>query len=222
MLLLDLVMVFSPLIGFIDQYNKIKTAKSSVSFSLKVPLLLILCNTLRIYFWFGKRFEQVMLWQSVVMIVWQFCMVELCTRFPSAGSQTGKSLFDVANFWNWARFEVYCQFYGVFNVFWIVMTFIFNNNTVYVEFLGTLALLLEAMLLLPQVIQNYTTKSTEGLSLVLIGTCLFGDLFKTAYFAMKGLPSQFILCGICQIALDLFVCWQIYRYSPPKMKNKDV
>jgi uncharacterized protein with PQ loop repeat len=113
------------------------------------------------------------------------------------------------------------QFYTIFVIVMSILTFLFNGFAIYVETLGSIALFLEALLLSPQAYQNYRKKSTVGLSFVLIGTCLTGDIFKAFYFWAKELPAQFLVCAVFQVALDLYICFQIYIYGSTK-SNKDV
>lgn len=62
------------------QYVEIHKRKSALGFSLLVCLALCVANILRIMFWFGKRFETVLLVQSVVMISCMILMLEISVR----------------------------------------------------------------------------------------------------------------------------------------------
>jgi solute carrier family 66, member 2 len=104
----NLLMIFSPVIGYVDQYKKIKETKNSESFSKLVSLILFLSNVLRIFFWYGKRFDIVMLYQSLVMIICQFFMIKISTDFqPVSFGKNSNSIFDLNNFWNWKNFIIY-------------------------------------------------------------------------------------------------------------------
>jgi hypothetical protein len=46
-----------------------------------------------------------------------------------------------------------------------------------------------------------------------------GDLFKTTYFIVRNSPTQFWLCGMLQVSIDLAVLFQVYHYS--KHRNLD-
>eukprot|EP01080_Neovahlkampfia_damariscottae_P008989 gene8989-1088_t len=209
--IIDSIMVFSPVIGYIDQYKNIKQSKNSKSFSTLVSLILFLSNTLRIFFWYGKRFEIVMLYQSIVMIICQFFMIHICTSFPSDDFR-GNSLFDLKNFWKWKSFFIYLQFFGILFVSLSLLSSVFIEYSFYVELLGSFSLLIESLLGLPQAIKNFKMKSTKGLSIVLIGTWFVGDLFKTIYFSFNGLPIQFIICGVTQIIMDTLILYQMFIY----------
>lgn len=47
------------------------------------------------------------------------------------------------------------------------------------------------MLIVPQIIRNFRKKCTQGLSYLLVGFNLFGDIFKLVYFIIK--VSSYIL-----------------------------
>lgn len=73
---------------------------------------------------------------------------------------------------------------------------------------------------MPQILQNYSSKSTKGLSRILVTLNLSGDILKLIYFLVKVLfyvtknqPFQFVLCGIIQVILDSFVVGQIVYYK---------
>lgn len=50
-ILLDILMIFGPVIGYISQYKKIVEKKSSEGFNSLITLILLLSNILRIFFW---------------------------------------------------------------------------------------------------------------------------------------------------------------------------
>ena len=43
-----------------------------------------------------------------------------------------------------------------------------------------------------------------------------GDVFKTVYFFLRSSPTQFLICGMLQITLDLLVLSQVYMYTNDK------
>ncbi|ERL84982.1 hypothetical protein D910_02405, partial [Dendroctonus ponderosae] len=73
-------MVVGGIIPYIPQYRQIKRTKDADGFSLLVCLALLIANTLRILFWFGKHFEYPLLAQSLIMIATMFAMIHLCVR----------------------------------------------------------------------------------------------------------------------------------------------
>ncbi|XP_077297905.1 solute carrier family 66 member 2 isoform X2 [Arctopsyche grandis] len=63
---------------YIPQYLHIRRNADPDGFSLYVCLALLLANTLRILFWFGKRYEMPLLIQSIIMNITMFIMIHLC------------------------------------------------------------------------------------------------------------------------------------------------
>lgn len=59
----------------------------------------------------GKQFETVLLFQSIVMIIAQLVLLEICVRFKSAESvyREQESIFDPDHFWKWSAFSSYCN-----------------------------------------------------------------------------------------------------------------
>jgi hypothetical protein len=212
---MDVAMVFAPLIGYVDQYRQIVKARDSSGFSKMVSLVLLLANILRIYFWMGKRFETALLLQSISMVIAQFIMLEVCIRF---GNKSGKGStitdLDFSQFWNWSDLFSYGAFIALFALaVGTLSLFLIPMSTVYVELLGFFALATEACLGLPQVVKNYSNQSVQGLSTVLLATWFLGDGYKTVYFVFKNQPAQFIACGAFQLMVDCVLLFQFIHYS---------
>ncbi|XP_050307301.1 solute carrier family 66 member 2 isoform X3 [Anthonomus grandis grandis] len=73
-------MIIGGVIPYIPQYRQIKKTRDAEGFSLLVCLALLIANTLRILFWFGKHFEIPLLIQSLIMNATMFAMIHLCVR----------------------------------------------------------------------------------------------------------------------------------------------
>lgn len=71
--------------------------------------------------------------------------------------------FDYHYFWRWTQFSDYALFAALLFVAGGAVTFLLLSVTVYVELLGFVSLLLEAMLGVPQFWRNFSNKSTEGM-----------------------------------------------------------
>ena len=63
----EIAMVVGGAVPYIPQYLSIKKSQNTKGFSLYVCLALIIANTLRILFWFGRHFEFPLLLQSILM-----------------------------------------------------------------------------------------------------------------------------------------------------------
>lgn len=211
------LMIFGGVVPFIPQYREIKKKQDAEGFSLYVCLVLIFANTLRILFWFGKRYELPLLIQSFIMNIAMLLMIHLCVsvkrKMHLAHFQEHTFTdFDWKYFWAWTDFQSYVDFIIVMVVFCSLLTFLLIKSTIFVETLGLVALLSEAMLAVPQLVKNFQYKSTEGMSVLMVLMWMVGDVFKTTYFVLREAPAQFWICGGLQVFIDILILYQVYLY----------
>ncbi|XP_030831004.1 solute carrier family 66 member 2 [Strongylocentrotus purpuratus] len=130
-----------------------------------------------------------------------------------------RTIFDLdwRYFWKWTRFIDYVVFMVMFCVAGGVLTYFLSSFSAYVETLGFLAVFTEAMLGSPQFYHNFRNKSTQGMSVKMVMCWLSGDLFKTGYFFVNDAPTQFWICGILQVSIDIAILTQVVFYGarPP-------
>jgi len=213
---LNCFMVIGPVLGYIPQYRVINETHRSEGFSTLVSLVLLVANILRVFFWLGKQFQLVLLYQSVVMIIAQLLLLEVCIRYKK---QKGQSKIKddlqslLSDFWQWDDFASYVIVTIIFAIFLSILSVIFISQWWFVEGIGYLALLVESTLALPQVYANYCNQSTVGLSFTLVVSWFIGDIFKTIYFIVTAAPIQFVFCGIVQLIIDIIVFLQIFTYE---------
>lgn len=210
-------MIIGGVIPYIPQYRQIKKTKDAEGFSLLVCFALLIANTLRIMFWFGKHFEYPLLAQSLIMNVTMFAMVHLCVTVRNKNQlhQARQRIFtdfDAKNFWNWSDFQSYLDCMLVFTIIASLLMYIFIEYILFVDVVGFMAVFTEAMLGMPQLIKNFRNKSTEGMSLSMVVLWTCGDIFKTLYFVLRDAPMQFWVCGSMQVAIDWLILLQAYIY----------
>merc|ERR1712227_633257 len=73
-------MIFGGVVPYIPQYRDIARTQNTDGFSPMVCFVLLIANTLRILFWFGRHFEIPLLTQSIIMVFAMIGMLELCVR----------------------------------------------------------------------------------------------------------------------------------------------
>ncbi|CAJ1057226.1 solute carrier family 66 member 2 [Xyrichtys novacula] len=211
------LMVFGGALPYVPQYQEIQRSNNSEGFSTRVCLVLLIANILRIFFWIGKQFELTLLLQSVVMILTMFAMLHLCCSVQNTNRVSTKqhrlSDLDIRYFWKWSAFEDYLLFCFGFTVLCAVITLLLLDSAVFVETLGSLAVMFEAMLGLPQLLQNFQNRSTKGMSVKMVLLWTAGDVFKTTYFVMNESPTQFVICGSVQILIDVAILLQVVFYN---------
>ncbi|MBN3309893.1 PQLC1 protein, partial [Amia calva] len=120
---------------------------------------------------------------------------------------------DIRYFWSWSRFEDYLMFCFAFTVLCAFITFLLLDSALFVESLGLLSVLTEAMLGIPQLVQNFQNRSTRGMSVKMVLLWTVGDVFKTTYFVVNESPTQFWLCGATQICIDIAILLQVCYYG---------
>lgn len=212
------VMIFGGVAPFIPQYREIKRKNDAEGFSLYVCLVLLIANTLRILFWFGKRYELPLLAQSMIMNIMMLLMIHLCVKVKNRsqiirGPDRVFTDFDWKYFWAWTDFQSYVDFILVVSLVMSLLTFLLLDFIIYVEILGFLALFIEAMLAVPQLVKNFKSKSTEGMSILMVLMWTVGDVFKTSYFILREAPAQFWLCGGLQVLIDITILGQVQFYK---------
>ncbi|CAI5438155.1 unnamed protein product [Caenorhabditis angaria] len=82
-------------IPYVFQYAEILHRRNASGFSLFVCLALCVANILRILFWFGKRFDETLLAQSILMLICMVFMLEISVRMnrKHTAKPLRKSLF---------------------------------------------------------------------------------------------------------------------------------
>lgn len=115
----------------------------------------------------------------------------------------------------------YVECTAVFVVVVGLLMYFFMDVTWFVESVGYASLLTESCLAMPQLYQNFRTRSTLGMSATMVLLWAGGDLFKTGYFVIKQVPMQFIVCGVIQVTVDLMILAQVALYPSPIKSSAD-
>ncbi|XP_046734303.1 solute carrier family 66 member 2 isoform X2 [Diprion similis] len=191
-------MIFGGVVPYIPQYREIKRKEDSEGFSLYVCLALLIANTLRILFWFGKHFETPLLLQSILMNITMLVMIKLCI------SVKNKNQIIKAKERVFTDFQSYLDFILLFGAVGAVIMYLFVDVLIFVEMVGLLAVLTEAMLGVPQLLHNFRNQSTDGMSITMVAMWTMGDTFKTCYFIAREAPVQFGICGALQVIVKEF------------------
>ncbi|CAB4432035.1 unnamed protein product [Rhizophagus irregularis] len=207
--LLDISMIVGPVLGYFDQINKFRQTKSSSGYSLDTTGVLLVSSIIRVHFWVGKRFAEVLLYQSFLMIAVQLVLLHefLKYRFPISPTPNRRW------FWNWYTYKSYLIFLITLSGLLGLFQFMFYKQTWFVETLGFLSLGIESTVPMPQALENFKRHSVSGFSKWIILTWVCGDTFKTFYYIYYHTPVQFILCGIIQLSVDFIIVIQVIIYG---------
>ncbi len=108
-------LIVSPLTSYADQIYSIHRTKSSAGFSLDIPLIMLAASLLKVFYWFGARFDSALLIQACIMIGVQVVMLKVALEhrappnpkvnvesIPFVGAREGElGVQRPWNFWQW-------------------------------------------------------------------------------------------------------------------------
>lgn len=137
----------------------------------------------------------------------------------------------VFGFWQWDKDEKYWKFILVFSVTQFMITFFISKVLNWDELaqwlgsvIGFFGLLVESLLPLPQIAILVTLKSVRGFKLIILVSWLCGDTLKITYllFGTKNVSILFIMFGLFQMSLDLYIGGQYIYYKYYYNKENDL
>jgi hypothetical protein len=137
--------------------------------------------------------------------------ISLRRQYRAGFTRPPRTIFDLKlnEFWQWDLFSSYVIFLAGFSLVLAVLCALFIQYAPFVAGLGFVALLVEALLGIPQAYRN-CHNGTNGLSAFLIWSWLLGDAVKTVFYIVLGAPVPFLVCGTFQVCVDIFVLGQIF------------
>lgn len=119
------------------------------------------------------------------------------------------------NFWQWRAQKPYWQFMLYYTVVLAGLQLLVGSNAAYIALQGYVALSVEAVLPIPQILENERLRSCKGFRLSVLVNWLVGDAFKMTYFFLSegSVPWAFKLCGLFQAACDCYLGVQYWMYG---------
>ncbi|GHJ88413.1 hypothetical protein NliqN6_4815 [Naganishia liquefaciens] len=212
-------MACGPPLIYADQARTIWQKRDSSGFSHDVCGIILVANITRCFFYIGHPFELTLLYQSILLILSQLALLSLCLHFRPA--ETTSNPEGIRSFWRWRSLGSYLEFLAGLILVLLVLQFIVGRWAWYYESLGYIALGIESTLPIPQFISNWQRKSCAGLSDLTVLFWLLGDLFKTAYFFVRGNPWQFRITAIVTVLWDIGIAVQRFTYGKPPINPLD-
>ncbi|KAF3000071.1 hypothetical protein E8E13_001718 [Curvularia kusanoi] len=211
----------SPITSYADQIYSIHKTRSSAGFSLDIPLIMLVASILKIFYWFGAHFSTSLLVQALLTIGVQILLLHVAlthrvlpstsTPFSSLGPAPRKRPYS---FWQWRSTRPYWTFLTYMTAALLVLHLLLSPTRLfipYTDFLGAIALAVEATLPLPQLLTNYQRRGCAGFRPSVIANWVVGDSFKMWFFfasAEGEVPWAFKACGIFQATCDLGLALQ--------------
>lgn len=135
-------------------------------------------------------------------------------------------LFDVYYkrpfcFWQWVDESLYWNYLVMFSLLFSVVTLVFLGVAAYGSFIGTLGLLIELLLPLPQILILQRLQTVANFRVVLLFAWLGGDCLKLSYlfFGTDNVLGIFIFAGLFQMCLDFVILFQYLHYLKLDRQN---
>ncbi|TGZ79495.1 hypothetical protein EX30DRAFT_333356 [Ascodesmis nigricans] len=211
-------LITSPITSYGDQIRSIHIRRSSQGFSLDTPLIMLIASILRCFYWLGNRFELSLLYQSLLQILVQLILLKTALDHrpppivtPFSPSPTSTRPY---NFWQWRSPRPYWEFLTYFTLTTTVLQLLFGRSMIFVSLLGAVGLGIEALLPLPQALQNEKRKSCDGFRITVLASWLAGDAMKLVFFwNAEKVGVMFKACAVIQSCLDAFLGIQFWRYG---------
>ncbi|KAM3086456.1 hypothetical protein ACMFMG_000590 [Clarireedia jacksonii] len=231
--------IISPITSYADQTYSIHRNKSSLGFSLDIPLIMLVASFLRVFYYPGAQFDTSLLIQSFIMIAIQTILLKVALDHrPSPSSKGGEAAVPFAahregdfgvkrpyNFWQWRSPKPYWEFLLYLFIGLVACELILSPlpwfYSAYSATIGYVGLGVEATLPLPQILANHKSRSCKGFRFSVLASWIAGDIMKMFWFftATSAIPWAFKLCGIFQMCCDLFLGVQYWMYGEGNTTN---
>ena len=243
-ILIDILIVIGPSLGYLIQSLKFKKTKSSKGFSKSICLIIYMSQILRVFFWIGKPFKITLLYQSILIICFQVYLIYLWILYHDIKPKNNINKNNQVNdkkeiieyiidwsdtispnkIWNWtSTIEYYKFMLFIILILLLICGVVGIHNPILVNIMGTISVITEASTLLPQIVVSCKKKNASNLSMTMVALWSLGECCKFIYNIIYKTPIQMILSGGVQIFLDFFCLFQIicYRNSNPHYRTTD-
>ena len=234
-ILFDSFVVFSPSINYIFQILKFKNTKSSKGFSKFLCLIIMLTHTLRIFFWFTKKYKFTLLIQSIFIIVIQFYLIYLCIKYKekeikykqipndnnyndSVTINIKKDSSEIKNIINIKLMRKIDNAMGYYKIYFFIVFLlsIFNlslkDNYLYSNAIAYGSIFLEMICSLVQIVEVYRTKTQKNISKIMVLSWLIGNMLKAYYNIYNKCPIQLIIGAYIQVFLNIVLISELIYY----------
>ena len=247
-ILLDLFMTFAPSLNYLFQAQKFNETKSSKGFSIFLCLVTLLSHTLKVFFWFGKKFKFTLLLQSILVINMQLYLIHLCIKYKELKENSSvcflynnnnllPNKFKLKNFiksfmdcsktlnstliWRWNTAIEYYKFYFLIIFTLSAFSIYFGvNNIYYINAIGIFSVFLEMLCTLPQIIELHKSKNPNNISKIMVFMWFSGNILKIYYNTVNNSPKQLIIGSYIQVFFNIIlICEMFYYYYIYKVEE---
>lgn len=238
---LDVFMTIGPSLNYLFQAKKFHNTKSSKGFSIYICLVNLISNTLKVFFWFSKKFKYTLLVQSILLILMQLYLIHLCIKYKDDDTLNSSSssellpinktkrekvrnfikynLFDWSKtlnpklIWKWNKTIEYYKFFCLIILLLCIFSFVLGfQNEYYISIIGSLSIVLEMLCSLPQIIEMRKSKNQRNISKIMVFMWFSGNILKIYYNTVNNSPIQLIIGCYIQVFCNVILLYQIFYY----------
>ena len=167
--------------------KKFCKTKSSKGFSKFICLLLFLGNIFRIFFWYGARFKNVLLYQSIGIVLFQIVLIHLCIKYQEDSNSPKVYLPEIKNTNDKSIIESKNNINIIKNFIFAYFSKTYKSN--YLKFLN------------PKLFWNWT-EEIEFYKFIFFCTVILGTL---SYF-LKKVKLFFQIIGVLAAIFESSIC----------------
>lgn len=215
--IVDIMIIFMPAIGYIDQCRIIISTRSSAKFKPGTSLVTITSNLLRVIFRFGVKFDKSLLFQAICMAIIHIVLMYLYFRYLSPGQQDKSH----SNFRRHIRFitfthaENFFQFilstifmFSIITLVCFKMTEYFPKKSVF-NVVGIISNIIESFIPFPQFILIVVKCQIQYITDMLIVQYILAAAFKASIYMIRNVSWVFKLGSLiqCLFTAIITICY---------------
>ena len=233
-LIFDLLCVFLPAFGYLDQIRQMFSSKSSSNFKMHSSIILIASNFLRVLYWFGKQFDGYLLWQSVFMLFIQMTLAFLYYRYMPNNSENytvpdglrgilrRKPTFRL----RLVKAETFAEFtFSLFiyctlaTVSAFILSLIFDKEWI-ADIVGMMSNGIDCFVTLPQFMLIVIHRDIKYVTPLLVAQWLFAIVFKAVLYLCRPVPWPFRLGLAIQAMFTVFITISYFQIKIAEIRNQ--
>ncbi|KAK9474123.1 uncharacterized protein V1510DRAFT_412482 [Dipodascopsis tothii] len=212
-------LAIAPITSYADQMFYVWRRKSSDGFTVDTCLLLLLVAMIRLFYRIGRPLELPILLQSASMFVVQLFVLKFTLVYqPDAWSaSTGRPSYKEPfrrpfRFWQWTSHIKYYMFLAGCAGLLALGHLFFHSFDTYFAIIARVAVALEAIIPLPQLLLIHNRRSLSGFRFTLLFAWVSSDAVKFIQFCTDGSDGFYKIGAGIQTLLDFGITAQYCYY----------
>lgn len=226
-LLIDLIIMFVPTVGYMDTVRLMISSKSPAAYSLQTTMILNVGQGLKVLYFFYHRYAISIFGQCLTQIGAATLMSFLKFKYSPHESDEASFISRIPKLINIGNARTFMEYLTSLLIYSIVTYAIFLSVCPVLGVdatagaVGIIGNLVESLVSVPTFVKIVIRKDINNVSTILILQYIFGDIMKIGLFIITKSPFSFFLGAFCQLSLDsvLFVTFLKLLFCQGKEKR---